>query len=217
MPRLKLEEDFEKINRELKEGIDEIDNLISLSISSLESLDEGMKETIDNLNLMIYHKLKYTESLCINTIALQSPVAKDLRKIITILEILTDLDRIGRYAYDIFLEIPFFKGSGGVRKLQKIPVMSEMTQHMINSSITSLLNEDDVLAQGLILEDDKVDELYSELMREVIENIKKDSTTVEHGIHYILIARYLERMADHSVNIGDRVVYLKKGKTIIHK
>lgn len=216
MPRTKLEEETEELNSELISLTDTIENLIDLAISSFKEIDVSKLESIKNIDLMVYQKTKYIEAKCVDILALQSPVAGDLRKIFTILETLTDLDRIGRYAYDISLEIPYFMESGHFKKLERIPIMAQLTKSIVKISITSFLNKDLNLARSLINEDDKVDDLYKTLIKEIIEYMKNDANNISRGIHYILIGRYLERMSDHAVNIGDRVVYMMTGEKIIH-
>jgi phosphate transport system protein len=216
MPRTKLEEETEELNSEIATLSETIENLIDQVILSFEKIDVEKLQSIKDTDIMIYLKTKSIETKCVDLLALQSPVAGDLRKIFTILETLTDLDRIGRYAYDISLEIPYFMELGHIKKLEKIPAMAQLTKSMVKLSITSFLNKDLELARSLINEDDKVDDLYKLLIRETIEHMKADLNNISRGIHYVLVGRYLERMADHAVNIGDRVVYMLTGEKIIH-
>lgn len=216
MPRTKFEEESEELNSEIVLLSEVIENLIDLVISSFKEIDVSKLDSIKNIDLMIYHKTKAIEAKCVDILALQSPVAGDLRKIFTILGNLTDLDRIGRYAYDISLEIPYFIELGHFKQLEKIPTMAQLTKSMVKNSITSFLNKDLTLARSLISEDDKVDDLYNTLIKEVIEYMKADPNNINRGIHYVLIGRYLERMSDHAVNIGDRVAYMLTGEKIIH-
>ncbi len=216
MPRTKMQEEEEELNIEIVTLSETIENLIDLAILSLKEIDVEKLSSIKDTDIMIYLKTKSIEAKCFDILALQSPVAGDLRKIFTILEILTDLDRIGRYAYDISLEIPYFSELGHFKQLERIPTMAELTKSMVKLSITSFLNKDLTLARSLINEDDKVDDLYKILIKEIEEYMKADPNNISRGIHYILIGRYLERMSDHAVNIGDRVVYMLTGEKIIH-
>lgn len=216
MSKTKLETEFEKLNKQITELTENVQEIIDMSITSFEKIDLNTLGTIKNLDVMVYHKIKYIEAMCIEILALQSPIASDLRKIFTILEILTDLDRIGRYAYDISLETPYFVESGHVKDIEEILAMTQLAKNMVNVSIKSFLDKDIELAKSLVNEDEKVDEMYKRLMKKVIEYMKNDVNNISPGVHYILVGRYLERMADHAVNIGDRTIYMLTGEKVIH-
>ncbi|MGC8581759.1 MAG: phosphate signaling complex protein PhoU [Thermoplasmata archaeon] len=213
--KTKIEEDIDKIENEVKNVGDYVGEIYDLSISSLKNIDITKQYNIKNMDLMIYHKIKSIESQCINVLLLDSPLAKDLRRVFTFMEVLSDIDRIARYSYDISLLIPKFTGQQHFEKIDMLMDMANLTRNMIINAIKSLVEEDIQIAEQLTSEDDKVDEMFENIIEVSNAYMKETPSHIDIGLYYPLIAKYLERMADHSVNIGDRVVYMISGKKIL--
>jgi phosphate transport system protein len=201
-----------KLNKDLEILLKELEDIMDITLNSLINIDVSGIERIKNMDINIYHKTKEIETKTINMILLYSPFAKDLRKLITILKIIIDIDRIGRYSYDISLLIPAFAEKGHLGKPEIIPKMVEQTKKMVRIAIESFINENAELAETLQKEDDVVDQLFSRLENAILSYMMQDKENLERGIKYMLIGKYLERMADHAVNIGDNVIYLIKGE-----
>ncbi|MEL9998620.1 MAG: phosphate signaling complex protein PhoU [Thermoplasmata archaeon] len=211
----KYKNEMLKMNRDLEMLMENVKNIMDITLNALVNLDLSEIEKIREMDISIYHMVKDIETKCINIILMYSPIARDLRRIITVLKIISDIDRIGRYSYDISLSINKFVEKGHLGKPVIIPKMVEQTKKMVEISIKSFIEENLYLAESLQKEDNIVDELFKNLEYEILDYMKKDNENLERGINYMLIGKYLERMADHAVNIGDNVIYMLTGKRII--
>ncbi|MFW6304956.1 MAG: phosphate signaling complex protein PhoU [Candidatus Saliniplasma sp.] len=204
--------------KELKKMVEEMGDLssqaISLAIDSLVELDRDKIEEVKELDKKIYAYDRHIEKKGLKLIALQAPVAKDLRLIGTCLKIITDLDRIGRYSEDIVNVSKRMLGKKHMKKLVSIPHMANITIDMVDMAVDSFMEEDESYLDRIYDYEDKVDALYDEIFREVLTYMMEDKGTITHGTQYILVIRYLERIADHACNIVDRVVYMETGERI---
>lgn len=188
---------------------------IELAVTSFEKLDVGMVKRVEELDEELYLLNNDIEKRCLEVIALQSPVAKDLRTIGTYLKVITDFDRIGRYARDIAEVTAHTYTMAHIKPLVSIPHMAEMAEHMVDLSVKAFLERDTGPTKEVFETEDKVDSLYDEIFREVITYMMEDSKKIGMGINYMLVARYLERIADHACNIGERVIYMVTGQRVI--
>ncbi len=204
--------------KELKKMVEEMGDLssqaISLAIDSLVSLDNDKIEKVKELDKKIYAYDRHIEKKGLKLIALQAPVAKDLRLIGTCLKIITDLDRIGRYSEDIVNVSKRMLGKQHMKKLVSIPHMANITIEMVDMAVDSFMEEDVSYLDKIYENEEKVDALYDEIFREVLTYMMEDKSTITQGTQYILVIRYLERIADHACNIVDRVVYMETGERI---
>ena len=188
---------------------------IELAVTSFEKLDVGMVKRVEELDEELYLLNNDIEKRCLEVIALQSPVAKDLRTIGTYLKVITDFDRIGRYARDIAEVTAHTYNMAHFKPLVSIPSMAEMAEHMVDLSVKAFLDRDTGPTKEVFEIEDKVDSRYDEIFREVITYMMEDSKKIGIGINYMLVARYLERIADHACNICERVIYMVTGQRVI--
>jgi phosphate transport system protein len=205
-------QEMEGLNREVREMADRANEAIQKAVTLLPTGDEGLKKDVDRLDKELYHYDNLVEKHCLDLIALYSPVAGDLRTVSTCLKIIEDLNRIGRYAHDIAEVSEVFEAQGHFTRMVNIQHMAELVVDMVHDSIESFTNRDSVMARELFERDDEVDALYDTIFREILTYMMEDSRKITAGINYILVARYLERIADHSCNIGERVVYMVTGE-----
>ena len=187
---------------------------IRKAIDGLRRLDPGVADDVFTLDEEIYALQLEIESTCVDLLALHAPVARDLRTITTSLKITTDLDRIGRYAKDIAeLTLQFHaKEADHARNLGSIPQMAEMTIRLVDRAARAFVERDAESVRHIEEEDDSVDLLHEQAFHEIIGRMKTGDLDAEVGARYILVSRYLERIADHAVNIGERVVYMVTGE-----
>lgn len=152
------------------------------------------------------------EKECMMLLALQQPLAKDLRTIASALKIITDLERMGDNAVniaEIILEIgkePFIK------PLVDIPKMVEITQEMIKMSLEAFVKEDAELALKAAMMDEEVDRLYEKVVNDILIIIAANKELIKQGTKLMFIGRYLERIADHSTNICERTIFMISGE-----
>ncbi len=168
---------------------------VSLAKQVFESDD-----TIDDMESKI-------EKICINLIARQQPLAKDLRAISTALKIITDMERIADHAADIAELTIRMADLKQVKPLIDIPHMADLAKKMVTKSIDSYVKQDIALAKEVCDSDDDVDNLFSKIVLELINIMKNNPETVEQATDYMFIVKYLERIGDHATNIAEWVVF----------
>ncbi len=147
------------------------------------------------------------EKICINLIARQQPLAKDLRTISTALKIITDMERIADHAADIAELTIRMADAKYVKPLTDIPHMSDLAKKMVAKAIDSYIKQDIVLAKEVCDSDDEVDNLFSKIVLELINIMKNNPETVEQATDFMFIVKYLERIGDHATNIAEWVVF----------
>lgn len=164
-------------------------------------------ERMDELEAIIEQK-------CLNTIALQNPLAGDLRKLSSVMKIITDLERIGDHCVNIaeivveIGKVPHFK------PLVDLPKMAYIVQEMIRSTLDSYVRHDAALATLTAQRDDEVDALYISIYKELLNYIHEDKTYMDQIISLLFIGRFLERIADHVTNICERTIFIANGKRV---
>jgi phosphate transport system protein len=203
-----------KLNEDMTTLAELSELAIRKAVESLGRIDETIAEEVFTLDGEIYALQQEIEGTCVDLIALHAPVARDLRTITTSLKITTDLDRIGRYAKDIAEVTVQFRGdtSRHFKKLVSIPHMADVTIQMVDTATRAFVGRDAESVRNIAEVDDSVDALNDEIFREIVTYMMDGSMRIEVGARYILVARYLERIADHAVNIGERVVYMVTGE-----
>lgn len=164
-----------------------------------------MDDQVDALNLKI-------ETKCLELIALQQPMAKDLRTIAGILKIITDVERVGDYSVDLAKFAKRLNDDGRNEILVNLPYMAEYVLDMLKLVLRSFQSRDLELIQKMIDDDNEVDRLFRVFFDELVEVIEKDPKLARRAIQHLMIARYLERIADHITNIGERIYYMETGE-----
>ncbi len=203
--------EMDGLNREVREMADRTNEAIEKAVKLIATGDEELKADINRLDKELYHYDNLVEKHCLDLIALYSPVAGDLRTVSTCLKIIEDLNRIGRYAHDIAEVSEVFEVQGHFTRMVNIRHMAGLVVDMVHDSIESFTNREVPMARELFERDDEVDCLYDTIFREILTYMMEDPKKITAGINHILVARYLERIADHSCNIGERVVYMVTG------
>lgn len=210
--RESFEEQIEQVQVDVTRLASFVIEMLSDAMRALVDQDEALADKVirdddvaDDLDLHI-------EQECMRLLALQQPMAKDLRIIGTAMKIIADLERVGDYAVDIarsaktLADEPYFKA------LVDIPRMGEITIRMVRMAAQAFVKEDLDLVRQVIEQDDEVDRLWYHLLDELIDYMQRDPELVLQSTHLLLVARYLERIADHVVNVAERVSYMETGQ-----
>jgi phosphate transport system protein len=211
-----VRQNFEAELALLKEDLLHMGTLVEERISAaVQSLSEGNLELaqeiierddeIDRMNLEI-------EKKCLTLIALQQPIARDLRTVGTALKIVTDLERMADHAADIAKVTLRLNGEPLIKPLIDIPRMAELTRRMTRESLRAFVDEDPELARHMISLDDEVDHLYAQVFRELLVYMMEDPHTIHQATYLLFVAQYLERVADHATNLGEWIIYLVTGE-----
>jgi len=189
---------------------------IRRAVDSFTRLDAKAADEVFTLDREIYALQLEIERDCGDLIALFAPVAGDLRTITTSLKVTTDFDRVGRYAKDIAEMTLQFHGMEGspAEELPGLPEMVEKTVAMVDRAAGAYVKRDADSVRDLATVDDEVDELHDRTFSEIVARMASGALPVEAGARCILVVRYLERIADHAVNIAERVVYMVTGERL---
>ena len=191
-----------------------VEEAIHLSVESLAGQDLKLAQKIIDGDDQIDELALKIEEDCIRLIALQQPIAKDLRVIATILKTVVDLERIADHATDI-AEITIRIGNDSlIKPLIDIPKMAKMAESMAHDSLKAFVERDIEFARKICMRDDEIDKLYETLFNELTGFVLSggESGRTVQAVNLLFAARYLERVADHATNIGERVIYLVTGQ-----
>ncbi|MDY4828389.1 MAG: phosphate signaling complex protein PhoU [Bacilli bacterium] len=195
------------VNYTMKMGELVLDNL-QLAMSTYYHYDE---ETANKINDdVVDANERLIEEMCLNLMLKERPFARDLRVVSGILKLVEDLERLGDHAEDIKAFAKKLKDYKYV-SIKKLDEAYKESTKMVLDSISSLVNRDEAQAYEVIKNDDKVDALYEEALEEIIEGSKENKYPIEYSIYTTLITKYIERIADHAVNVAEWVIYILRG------
>lgn len=166
-------------------------------------------DTLDELEIEI-------DTLCYEILALEQPVARDLRFVATALKIVRDIERIGDIAVNIARRTLELLQEPQHRKPVALPLMADAAKGMLRNSLDAFINSDTQLAESVVFSDRMIDDMSDGIFRELLGHMFEDARTVAWALKLILIAKHLERVGDHSVNIAELVVFIVRGQDIRH-
>ncbi len=153
---------------------------------------------------------------CLRLLALQQPMAVDLRFLAAVLRITNDLERIGDLAVNIAQAVGRLLANPTPRPLVDFPLMAERTKWMVRAALDALFRRDVALARQVLITDDEVDALRDQIFRDIIQHMIQAPDTVERGLSQIFVARNLERIADHATNVAEDVIFWVEGVDVRH-
>jgi phosphate transport system protein len=154
---------------------------------------------------------------CFTMLALYQPVAVDLRTIVSALRINADLERVGDLAVNIGEAARRYVSHAPVKPLIDLPRMGDLALRMLREALDAFLTRDVVLAQAVLRQDEWLDALRNQIVRELLTYMLGDHRTIEPAIDLILISRHLERVGDHATNIAEDVIFIIEGRDVRHR
>lgn len=200
-----LQNDMLRLGRFVEEALGKsLDALVrqDLSLAKQVVVDDDFA---DDMNFGI-------QTRAMQLLALQQPMARDLRVIGSSLRIVIDLERIGDHAVDIAKVVRSLAGQSFFKPLVDIPHLGVLARKMVSNSLQAFVNRDMELAIQVARDDDAVDDLCDRLQRELMDKMRDDPTLVEQATRLLLVARMLERVADHATNIVEQIYYVETGE-----
>ena len=213
MPREDFERNLKLVQDEVVQLSSMVEKAIFKSIDSLKRRDLGASQQVIDEDDIIDAKQEAIENRCIDLIALESPMAVDLRVIIAAMMVANELERMGDYAEGI-AKISLAMGElPPLKPLIDIPRMADKAVDMLRRSLESYVNRDIVAAKGVFHDDDEVDEMYEQVYRELLTYMMRDPSTIQRATYLLWVSHDLERVADRTTNIAGRVMFLVTGKT----
>ncbi|MDD1730570.1 MAG: phosphate transport system protein [Methanosaeta sp. NSM2] len=201
--------DLKTLTKDLADRVGEAINksVLALGNGDVDLAREVVKEDqeMDDLSLKI-------ENLCMELLALQQPMAKDLRRIIGILKIGIDLERIGDLAVDVARVTMQSQNKIQITKLEFIPRMAEIDEKMLDQAILALMNSDADLARQVTKWDYEIDGLYVKARDKLLKIVIERPEVIREGTALLMVNRHLERAGDHICNICESIVYMVQAK-----
>lgn len=193
-----------------------VEEMIQKSSTALSTRDTGLARATLRLDRRINRLECEVDELCMRILATRQPVASDLRFVTTALKIVTDLERIGDLVVNICERVEELNEEPPLAPVGELPSLAEESSAVVRDALDALVARDVDRAQALLGRDDVIDDHYSRLFQELLQTMIKDPTTVYRATRIQSIAKYLERIADHAMNIAESVVFLVKGTDIRH-
>ncbi len=211
MPRLTLENDIRQLKTEILNLGSMVEQSMLAAVAALRKRDLIAADTIFNSDKQVNEKRYALENAIIILIATQQPMAHDLRTMAAILEVASELERMGDYAKGICKIVLKLGSSLSPINLDDIEKMTKIATSMLHRAITAFVNEDAKLANSLPSEDNEVDRLYTKVYDDLVVAMTKNPEIIEHSTRYLWVAHNLERMADRVTNICERTVFIATG------
>ncbi|GHV19296.1 phosphate transport system regulatory protein PhoU [Clostridia bacterium] len=204
--------ELDALNLELIKMGGLIEEAIENGVAAFKNQDIALARAVEDGEETINNMEKQIEARCLSLIIRQQPVAKDLRLISAALKVITDMERIGDNAEDIAKLSVAIKGEHIFDVVRHIPKMSEYAVKMVHDAVTAFVNHDMDLARITISTDDVVDDLFCDVKAEISDVLRRDMDTHNNTVDFLMIAKYLERIADHAVNICEWAEFSQTGK-----
>jgi phosphate transport system protein len=204
----------------LKEELVSMAGLVEKAIESatlgLQNRDPWQISHVHQIEHSINAAHKSVDESSLKLLALQQPMAADLRLIVATIKINTDLERMGDQAVNIAHNSERYMKYKELKPLADLPVMAAEVQGMVREAINAFVKNDQALAREVLARDDKVDAFKGKIFRDVLEHIKLNPDQIEQGLALILVARNFERIGDHATNIAEDVIFALSGEDIRH-
>jgi len=215
-----MERHFEQELKALKENLllmgGRAEGIVRKSIESLRRRDPILAQKVFEDDRAIDRLEIDIEESCLRLLALQQPLAGDLRFITAALKISNDLERVGDHAVNIAGGTVRLAGQPLLKPLVDIPRMADLAVGMLNEALDAFVRRDAESARRLVRRDDEVDDLNRQVFRELLSYMIEDPTTISRAMELILVARNLERVADLATNVAEEVVFIAEARIIKH-
>lgn len=205
--RSRLDAQLEQLHTALIEMGALIEYAISSAADALFGQDVAQAARSIAFDREVDQKEKDIESLCLRLLLQQQPVARDLRLISAALKMITDMERIGDQSADIAEIVSHLAGTPYITDLSALRRMAEAACGMVKRSVDAFVQRDLALAQAVVADDDFVDAQFCAVRRTLVELLRRDASCGEQALDLLMVAKYLERIGDHAVNIAEWVIY----------
>jgi len=218
--RAHIDRHYDEELRELRHMVLEMGGFVEKQVAdamrALVERDEEFARLIIERDKTVNRMDVQIDDLCLRLLALHQPAARDLRLITTALKITTDLERSGDMAENIAERAIELSREPLLKPLIDLPRMAGIAQGMLRQALDSFVREDVEMALQVCHQDDSVDDLTSQILRELLTFMMEDPHTISRAMRLIFISKYIERLGDHATNIAEMVIFMVKGKSIRH-
>ena len=205
------------LNRRLLAMSERAEALVELSVDALLTRDAGKADAVIDADRELDTMELELESAALELLALQQPMARDLRFIVSAIKVTSDLERVGDHAVNIAESAKRLAAQGAT--LKPDPTLEDMARRaraMLSDSIDAFLRGDGALGRDVCSRDDQIDSMHEAVFRILLTHMMVDPRTIGLSVEYLNVSRNIERVADLATNIGEDAVFLAEGKTIKH-
>jgi phosphate transport system protein len=212
LTRSQFEEELEKLRNHIIAMGSLVDEAVADSMTALQHRDVKLAEVVIDRDDAIDAMDLSIEAECMRLLALQHPLARDLRLVGTALKIITDLERIADHSVDIAKAARKLANMDANHEFADLPRMATAVREMLRSALDAFVRHDLDLVDVAVTRDDEVDELFHHVRDDLHAAMRRDPEVVVEASYLLFVAHYLERMADHAVNIAERVYFVETGQ-----
>jgi phosphate transport system protein len=211
-----FQEELEVLKARLLEMGGLAEDRVRLAVRALVERDLTLVERVligdDSINRLHIE----IDDRCFKLLALRQPMAVDLRSIVSAVKINTDLERVGDLAINIAEAVERYLRHPPVKELIDIPHMATVAQRMLRDALDAFVRRDLDLAEDVLDRDDELDELKTQVFRELVGHMTRDPSTIEPALDLVLISRHLERIGDHATNVAEDVIFMVSARDVRH-
>jgi phosphate transport system protein len=212
-----LQRELERLKRKVLALGALVEDNVRLAFNAIETRNVDQAQRVIATDHLIDQNEVDVEEECLKLLALYQPVASDLRFIVAVVKINSELERVGDLAANIGERAVQLAGEYPVAVPHTMSVLSDRVRAIMEKALDALVRQDAVLARVVLAADDEIDELYAHLLGELKEQIRSDLDHLDSVVLLFSVARYLERLADHATNIAEDVLYMVEGDIHRHQ
>ncbi len=220
MPATHTDKAFEQDLRDLREKLlamgAKVESEIARSVSALADRDSKLAEQVIKDDAEVNRLEVQIDEMCRRILALRQPAASDLRLITTALKIVTDLERIGDLAVNVAQRVLELNQAPPFGTYKDIPKLAELAQKQLKDALDAFVAADAAKATQTLESDELVDALYHKIFNELLALMMEDTKNIRRATSLMFVAKHLERIGDHAMNVAEMVVYMVKGTDIRH-
>lgn len=211
-PRVLFEQELEVLKSKVMEMGEQAEISYDRLVYAVREKDrEAMTRLLDNDRRMIDMQ-RVIESMCLRLLTKQQPVARDLRLVSAALKVVTDIERVGDHVTDIaelYLRMEDISGESEYEKM--LGIMMEEAKNMLHEAVAAFVDDSVEEAEAVINHDDVVDDMFNQITQKLMEAIRTQALDADKVVDYLMVAKYLEKIGDHAVNIGEWAIFRKTG------
>jgi len=211
-----FQEELEQLKNRLLEMGGMAEEEVRLAVKGLVDRDQDLIDRVLIGDQPINSMHIEIDNRCFTLLALYQPMAADLRTIVAAVKINTDLERVGDLAVNIAEAARRYALHPPVKKLIDIPRMAVIAQTMLRDALDAFVRGDVQLAQRVLDEDDRLDDLKTQIFRELLTYMLQDPSTIEPALDLVLVSRHLERIGDHATNVAEDVIFIVSARDVRH-
>jgi phosphate transport system protein len=210
-------EQLSELKRRLLEMSGHAEKLVEMSLAALLDRDRALADQVIAGDKALNTLEVEIEQLAISLLALQQPMARDLRFIVGTIKVSSDLERVGDHAVNIAQSaLRLAESDGGITPSPELEDMARRSREMLSQALDAFIRADGKLGRTVCAADDAVDALHDSVFRILLTHMMEDTRKISTSLELLLVSRNLERVADLATNIGEDAVYLAEGKQIKH-